>query len=126
MIEKIKNWANLLKQSMNALYLAYRHKNVPFLAKLVAIVTVSYALSPIDLIPDFIPILGLLDDLIVLPLGIALAIKLIPKDIWIECKTNAKNETLKTLPRSNKAAIVVILIWITVSTLMFYVFFKNL
>ena len=126
MIEKIKNWANLLKQSMYALYLAYRHKNVPFLAKLVAIVTVSYALSPIDLIPDFIPILGLLDDLIVLPLGIALAIKLIPKDIWIECKTNSRNETLKTLPRSNKAAIVVILIWITVSTLMFYVFFKNL
>lgn len=112
MFEKLKKWAKGLKHSLYALYFAYHHRNVPLPAKIVAAITVSYALSPIDLIPDFIPIIGYLDDLILLPLGIALAIKLIPTDIWDECKTKAQQSTLKSLPRSKNTAVFIIFIWI--------------
>jgi len=89
-------------------------------AKIVVAITVAYALSPIDLIPDFIPILGSLDDLILLPLGITLAIKLIPPDIWNECKTKAHQLTLKSLPRSKYAAILIIFIWIMLAILVYH------
>lgn len=70
MLNKLKVWAKNLKHYLYALYLAYHHQNVPLIAKIVAVIVVSYALSPIDLIPDFIPIIGYIDDLILLPLGI--------------------------------------------------------
>ncbi|UPT78607.1 DUF1232 domain-containing protein [Sulfurovum sp. XGS-02] len=123
MIEKLKNWANDLKYYLYALYLAYHHKDVPIIAKIIAIIVVTYALSPIDLIPDFIPIIGYLDDFLLLPLGIVLAIKLIPEDIWSDCKNKAHHSTLKSLPRSKTAAFVVIIIWIVIAILLFRMFY---
>ena len=70
----LKNWAESLKRNLYALYLAYHHAGVPLSAKIIAAMVVAYALSPIDLIPDFIPVIGYLDDMILLPLGIALGV----------------------------------------------------
>lgn len=82
---KLKENASRIKRSIPALYLALRHEKTPPAAKIMAALTVAYALSPIDLIPDFIPILGYLDDLILLPLMAALTVKLIPPEIMEEC-----------------------------------------
>lgn len=90
LIEKVKVWAKQLKEDVWALYYAYRDPRVPWYAKILAIVVVAYAFSPIDLIPDFIPILGFLDDIILLPLGIWLSIQMIPKEVFVECKQKAK------------------------------------
>jgi len=107
-----KNWAAALKQDTYALYLAARDPRVPVVAKLVVILVVAYALSPIDLIPDFIPVLGYLDDMLLLPMGIALAIKLMPRDVWEDCKNQARAELASELPRNRTAAIVVVMVWI--------------
>jgi uncharacterized membrane protein YkvA (DUF1232 family) len=120
MIAKLKKWALSLKHNLYALYLAYHNKDVPFIAKVVSIIVVTYALSPIDLIPDFIPIIGYLDDIILLPLGIALAVRLIPKLIWNECKDKGREVTFKSLPRSKIAAFVVISIWILSAIMLFW------
>ena len=109
----LKNWAKSLKHNLYALYLAYHHAEVPLSAKIIAAMVVAYALSPIDLIPDFIPIIGYLDDMILLPLGIALAIKLMPETIWQDCRHKAQTLNFKTLPHSKVAAIVVVALWIT-------------
>ncbi len=122
MFVKLKKLALSLKHYLYALYLAYHHKDVPIVAKIIAIIVVSYALSPIDLIPDFIPIIGYLDDFILLPLGIVLAIKLIPEEIWSDCKNEAHQSTLKSLPHSKTAAFVVIIIWIIMVILLFRMF----
>ena len=106
-----KKWATALKKNTYALYLASRDPRVSILAKIVIGLVVAYALSPIDLIPDFIPIIGYLDDLILLPLGIWLSIRLIPQDVWQECQALAV-EQLSELPRSRRAAVVIIIIWL--------------
>jgi uncharacterized membrane protein YkvA (DUF1232 family) len=90
--ESIKKWAKELRGNIKALDYARKDPRVPLLPKALLIMVVVYALSPIDLIPDFIPVLGFLDDLILLPLGIALAIKMIPKDVWSECQIRANCE----------------------------------
>jgi uncharacterized membrane protein YkvA (DUF1232 family) len=108
-----KNKVSLLKQNTYALYLASRDPRVPWVAKLVVGVVVAYALSPIDLIPDFIPILGYVDDILLLPLGIALAIKLMPREVWAECTERARTPMAAELPRSHMAATVIAIIWIT-------------
>ena len=104
--------AATLKQDTYALYLAGRDSRVPWPAKVLLIMIVAYALSPIDLIPDFVPVLGFLDDLILLPLGIALAIKLTPPEIWEECKEQARSRLASDLPRSRTAAFVIVVIWL--------------
>lgn len=111
-MSKIKEWAKRLKLNVSALFLAYKRKDVPWYAKAVAIVTVGYALSPIDLIPDFIPVLGYLDDLLILPLLIWVALKLIPKEIMVECREQAQDLWKDGKPKNWKYAIPVILIWI--------------
>lgn len=125
MLLKLKKWALALKHNLYALYLAYHRKDVSLLAKMIAVTVVAYALSPIDLIPDFIPVIGYLDDMILLPLGIALAVKLIPDDIWKECVANAHQSTLKSLPRSKVAAIVVVSVWIVTAVFFFLVIVKH-
>ena len=106
-----KEWAKRLRRKTYALYLAYRDPRVPWYAKLIGAFVVAYALSPIDLIPDFIPVIGYLDDLILIPLGIALAIRLIPEAVMQECLAKA-DEALSKGPRRNWAAgAVVIGIW---------------
>jgi uncharacterized membrane protein YkvA (DUF1232 family) len=92
LLRRWKRWAKALIRSITALGLAYKNPEVPWYAKLLGIIVVAYALSPIDLIPDFIPILGYLDDLILLPLGIAATIKLIPSHIWEDCLARADSE----------------------------------
>ena len=107
-----KNWAAALKEDTYALYLAARDPRVPLAAKLVVVLVVAYALSPIDLIPDFIPVLGYLDDMLLLPLGIALAIKLMPRDVWDECKSQARARFASELPRNRTAAFVIVSVWL--------------
>jgi uncharacterized membrane protein YkvA (DUF1232 family) len=112
-LDYLKDKSKKLKAELYALSLAYKDKRVGIPARLVIIVVVAYALSPIDLIPDFIPVFGLLDDLILIPLGIALAIRLIPKDVLAECRAKAE-ENAMALKMNKAAAIVIIIIWLAV------------
>ena len=114
MSEKWKKWLCALKINTYALYLAARDPRVPVLAKIVIGLVVGYALSPIDLIPDFIPVIGYIDDLILLPLGIWLCIRLIPQEVWLACQVLAEQQ-VSELPRSRRAAITIIFIWILVT-----------
>lgn len=111
MLQHWKSTVRKLKEDIYTLYLAYRDPRVPFYAKVVLILTVAYAFSPIDLIPDFIPVLGYLDDLILLPLGIWLSIKLLPADVVQEYRAKAKQQLLKRQPNYIMAA-VIILFWL--------------
>ena len=112
-ITSLKSRARELKKEILALYFAYRDPRLKLLPKLIIIFTVAYALSPIDLIPDFIPVLGYLDDLIILPLLISLSIKLIPKEIINASREKAENESQKLKPNMLIGA-VFILIWILI------------
>ena len=89
MIMKLKDRAQQLKTDIPAVFIALKKKETPILAKIFAALAVAYALSPIDLIPDFIPVIGLLDDVIIVPALIALVVRLIPKDVFDECKNEA-------------------------------------
>lgn len=110
MLGKLKRWARTLKRDVIALWLAARDRRTPWYAKMVAGAVAAYALSPIDLIPDFIPILGYLDDLILVPLGIALAVRLIPPTLLEECRAAA---TLRSeRPASKRAVIAIVAVWI--------------
>ncbi|GAM99849.1 uncharacterized conserved protein [alpha proteobacterium U9-1i] len=108
-VRRIREWAAAIKRDVHALYLATRDPRVPWYAKLLAALVAGYALSPIDLIPDFVPILGYLDDLIIVPLGIVLVQKLIPLEILNEHRKAAA--AAQTRPVSRIAAIVIVLIW---------------
>jgi uncharacterized membrane protein YkvA (DUF1232 family) len=107
----LKERANRLKTDIPAVFIALKKKETPFPAKILAAVTVAYALSPVDLIPDFIPILGLLDDVILLPGLIALMIKLIPAEIFAECRKEAESLWPGGKPRNWYCALPVLLIW---------------
>ncbi|MFX0203845.1 MAG: YkvA family protein [Candidatus Hodarchaeota archaeon] len=104
-----KKWASVLKKNTYALYLASRDPRVPLLAKIIIAVVVAYALSPIDLIPDFIPVIGCIDDLLLLPIGIWLVIRLIPQDVWPECHALAQEQA--EMPRNHRAAVIIMIIW---------------
>ncbi|WP_411677962.1 YkvA family protein [Caproicibacter sp.] len=108
----LKKRAKQLKTDIPALYLALRHRETPLAAKLCAGVTVAYALSPIDLIPDFIPLLGYLDDLIILPAMIALTVKLIPNEIMNNCRQEAKNRRSDGNSKKWRYALPILLIWL--------------
>lgn len=109
----LRAWARTLKQDTLALYLAARHPQTPWLAKLIIAGVVAYALSPVDLIPDFIPVLGYLDDLILLPLGISLAIRMIPPHLLDECRERARITFAEGKPVSRLAGVMILLIWLT-------------
>jgi uncharacterized membrane protein YkvA (DUF1232 family) len=114
-------WTQLLRRAntarlathLLALWKLFRHPDTPRAAKLVALLVLAYALSPIDLIPDFIPVLGLLDDVILLPLGIALAVKLTPRHLWLARVAEAEQGT-DTLPRLLWGAAIVVVVWLLV------------
>ena len=110
-----RNWiqkARTLKADTYALYLAYFHPRTPRKARIFAALVVAYAFSPIDLIPDPIPVLGYLDDLILVPLGIYLALKMIPPDVMAECRQRAKDEIGSGKPVFRSGAVVIVLIWL--------------
>src|SRR4030088_1349391 len=109
MLEGWKRWAGTIKRDAHALYLASRDPRVPWYAKAVAIAVAAYAASPIDLIPDFIPVIGYLDDLIIVPLGIALVVKLIPPEIMAEHRALAIKA--RERPVSWRAAGVIVTVW---------------
>jgi len=109
-LREIKAWARLLKREVHAIYLAAQSPRVPWYTKWLAMAVAGYALSPIDLIPDFIPILGYVDDLIIVPLGIWLVLSLIPEDVMTACRARADEAV--TGPHGKIAAIAIIAIWI--------------
>ncbi|MDP3978286.1 MAG: YkvA family protein [Pseudomonas sp.] len=113
-LQQVRVWAKVLKRQVMMLWFSCRHPQTPLLPKVVAMVVVAYALSPIDLIPDFIPILGYLDDIILLPLGIWLVIKLIPDHVLEECRQQALEweNTQQLRPVNRGAALVIILLWL--------------
>ena len=109
MLSQIKGWARRLKRDSHAVYLAARDPRVPWHVKLLALAVAGYALSPIDLIPDFIPVVGYLDDLVIVPLGVWLVITLIPAEIMVECR--AKANTAASRPISRGGMVAIILLW---------------
>ena len=111
-IERWKLKARQLKVEIFALYLAYRDPRVPWVARLFAGCVLGYALSPIDLIPDFIPVIGYLDDLVLVPLGIKVALSMIPRNVMAESREKAQETISQGLPVNKSAAAVIILIWL--------------
>lgn len=112
----IRSWktkSKQLKSEACALYLASKLPRTPWYAKAFTVLVVGYALSPIDLIPDFIPVIGYLDDLIIVPAGIALLIKMIPKEVLEECREKARFQSISKKRKNWTAAIIVILIWLS-------------
>jgi uncharacterized membrane protein YkvA (DUF1232 family) len=114
MIAIIKMKARQLKKQVVIVHLAYMHKETKWYIKVFLLFVLIYALSPIDLIPDFIPVLGMLDDIILIPLGIILAIKMIPINVWEECKSNAENGIIVAGKYKILGASFIILIWIII------------
>lgn len=110
-METIRNWAKALRRDVMTLYLAGRDPRVPFAAKLLSIAVAAYALSPIDLIPDFIPILGYLDDLIIVPLGIALVLRMIPPALLDDLRRQA-TQRIATRPQSFWGAAFIVAVWL--------------
>jgi len=111
MLEKLKCFARSMKQQITILFVASRDSRTPLSAKAIAILVVAYAVSPIDLIPDFIPVLGYLDDLLLLPIGIYFAIQLIPTELWHEFQLQVQQNNKLNIPKSWTAAIIIGLIW---------------
>lgn len=110
LLAKVRRWAKGVKRDVVALWLGARDPRVPPLAKLVAAVVAAYALSPIDLIPDFIPVLGYLDDLVLVPFGILLAVRLIPPPVMAALRLEA--DGILDRPTSRAAALVIVVLWL--------------
>lgn len=121
LLKKLKDKAKALKTEVIAIYLSMSDGRTPVIAKMMIVLTISYAFSPIDLIPDFIPILGYLDDLIILPLMIAATIKLIPKEVLVECRIKAKENVQLNKSFGIYSAIIITLLWMGVIV---FVWFK--
>jgi len=110
MFGRFRQWARAIQREAHALYLAARHPRTPWYAKALALAIAAYAFSPIDLIPDFIPILGFVDDLILLPLAIIVVLRLIPADVMAESRTAAA--AAAELPTSRTAAVAIVTLWV--------------
>ncbi len=124
--QRWKNWARQLKTEVYAIYVAYRDPRVPWYARVFAICVVAYAFSPIDLIPDPIPIVGYLDDLILIPLGIKLALWLIPAEVIAESREKAREIMRQKKPVNRAAAVVIVALWLLLAALMFAVMMRVL
>jgi uncharacterized membrane protein YkvA (DUF1232 family) len=125
--ESMRTWARRIKRDAVMLWFARRHRDTPLLVKALCIFTVAYALSPIDLIPDFIPILGYVDDVLLLPSLIWLAVRLLPQHVIQECRaqTEAWMEKEKARPASYAGAIGIVLIWCAVLVLCWWYFYRR-
>ncbi len=115
--QRLKSWANAVKIDVAALWLAARDQRTPWHAKALAAAVAAYALSPIDLIPDFIPVLGYLDDLVIVPLGILLATRLIPAELMEEFRREARE---RARPVSHGGAIAIVAVWVVVAILLIW------
>jgi uncharacterized membrane protein YkvA (DUF1232 family) len=126
MMERLRRWARRLKVESTALYLAARDPRVPWYARLFLLAIVAYALSPIDLIPDFIPVLGYLDDLILLPLGIWLALRMVPPGVMEDCRARAAEIVASGRPSSRAGAIAIVVIWVVLAAVLVYAIVNRL
>jgi uncharacterized membrane protein YkvA (DUF1232 family) len=118
MLQRAKTWARAAKRDAHAVWLAARHPGTPWYVKALAVAVAAYALSPIDLIPDFVPVLGYLDDLVIVPLGILLVRRLVPAQVLAECRAAA--EAAEQRPRSRAGAVAIILLWIGAAALLLW------
>jgi len=121
-LDSAKQWARNIKRDVVALWLAARDPRVPWYAKATAGAVAAYALSPIDLIPDFIPIIGYLDDLIIVPLGIMLAVKLVPADLMQEFRDEA---TRRAKPVSKAGLAFMVAVWILAALVLLWLFWPK-
>ena len=112
--QKLKQKIDDLKLELLAVWFAYRDPRTPWYAKVWSALVAGYAFSPIDLIPDFIPVIGYLDDAIIVPLGLIIAIKLIPKEVMADTRIKAKDwiEQRKQKPQNKTMAVLIVLLWI--------------
>ena len=117
MLKRLENRLRSLKRETHALYLAARHPGTPWYAKLLVAGVVAYAVSPIDLIPDFIPVVGYLDDLLLIPLGIVIAVKLVPPEVLAECRASAQAAEASAQPGSRITVVVIVGIWVILTAL---------
>ena len=120
---RLRAWAAAIKRDVVALYIAGRDPRVPWYVKLAAVAVAAYALSPIDLIPDFIPVLGYLDDVIILPVAIFLVIKMIPAPLMAEFRQEAQRRAER--PTSRAGAILIVAIWIAALVLAVWAFWPT-
>ncbi|WP_223547140.1 YkvA family protein [Pseudomonas sp. A-B-19] len=113
-LDRLRGWARKLKRQTMVLWFCYQHPQTPWLPKWISVFVVAYALSPIDLIPDFIPVLGYLDDVIILPLGILLAIRLMPAQVLEDCRLEASEweKSQVKRPANRFAAVIVVSVWL--------------
>ena len=122
---RIKAWAKSLKRDVMTLWFVLRHPHTPWHARALAAILTAYALSPIDLIPDFIPVLGYLDDLIIVPLGIWLLLKIIPEQVLMECRNQADEwfRQDQQKPRSWVGLLIILGLWVGAAWAAYAVFF---
>ena len=123
MLARVRDWARRARRDVVALHLAARDPRVPWPAQTVAVCVAAYALSPIDLIPDFIPVLGYLDDLIIVPLGILLALRLVPPDLMAEFRREA--DGLGERPASRAGAAMVVALWLLAAVALLWAFWPR-
>lgn len=124
-MERFKQWARQLKKYVFVVYMATKDKRVPLYTKLLAILVAAYAFSPIDLIPDFIPVLGYLDDLLLVPMGIWLVLKLLPDHVLNDLKLKAEERMSGEKPKNYWAGFFIVLIWLIVFFGVLYVIIEN-
>ena len=122
-VDRATQWARSIKRDVVALWIAARDRRVPWYAKAAAAAVAAYALSPIDLIPDFIPVLGYLDDVIIVPLGIVLVVKIIPDPLMAEFREEAQKRSER--PTSRVAAAAIIALWIAAIALALWAFWPT-
>ncbi len=122
-LARLRRWARAIKQDVVALYIAGRDPRVPWYVKAAAVAIAAYALSPIDLIPDFIPVLGYLDEVILLPIAIALVVRMIPDPLMAEFREEAQRRSER--PTSRAAAAVIIVLWIAAIALTLWAFWPS-
>lgn len=122
-LERARDWARRIKRDVVALWIAARDPRTPWPAKVAAAAVAAYALSPIDLIPDFIPVLGYLDDLLIVPLGILLAVRLVPPALMAEFRAEAVRRAER--PVSRTGAAVVVLLWLVCAGLLLWTFWPG-
>lgn len=117
LLQTAKQWARALKRDVLVVYLAARDPRTPWALRLLALAVAAYALSPIDLVPDFIPVLGYLDDLLIVPLGLDLVLRLLPPPVLLAARERAARMLAR--PRSWLAAAIIIMLWVLLAVLLF-------
>ena len=125
MIARLKAWARRLKVSLIVLYLAVSDPRTPWYARVLGAAVVAYAFSPIDLIPDFIPVLGYLDDLVIVPAGIWLVLRLIPVEVMHDARARVEEQLRKPKPVSWTGAALIALVWVTLAAAAAWVWFRR-